>query len=219
MKYLSSEEQKAYINTVWEVKGAERDYVIMETFLNTGLRVSELAGLIVGDVRNKQRLWVRPEIAKRMRRVKPEGKPREKGRFVPIHVWQQDLFHKWIAMKLDRRESIEDSAPLFASKRGTAFTKRSLEYMVEKWVKKAGLVAGDGSALFTVHSLRHTFAIRFLERNGQTTKALRSLQKILGHESLASTGVYLEATDKEMAETMHMMSISHTRAERLREAI
>ncbi len=219
MKYLTADEQKTFIKTVKEVKGAERDYVIMETFLNTGLRVSEMAGLTVGDVRNKERMWIRPEIAKRMRRINADSKPRKKGRFVPLHVKQQDLFHTWIAMKLDRQESIEDSAPLFVTRLGAAFTKRALEYMVEKWMIKAGLTSGTGEALFTVHSLRHTFSIRTLERSGQSTKALRSLQKILGHESLASTGIYTEATDKDMAETMHMLSISPTRAQRMRPAL
>lgn len=219
MKYLTLDEQKQLTKTVWGAKHAERDATIIELFLNSGLRVSEMAGLLVGDVRNKQRLFVRPEIAKRRQRSTPEGKPRPNSRFVPLHVKAQDLIHTWIRMKLERRESIEDSAPLFVSRLGEPLTKRALQGMVEKWMVKAGLVSGTGEALFSVHSLRHTFAIQFLERNGQSTKALRSLQKILGHASLSSTGVYLEATDKEMAETMHMMSLSNSRAERMRAAI
>lgn len=207
MKYLTLEEQKTLVRTVREVKGADRDGVIIELFLNSGLRVSELAGLLVADVRNKDRLYVRPETAKR-----------NKGRFVPLHVKAQDLVHTWIRMKLEQRESIEDASPLFVSRMGAALTKRALQGMIEKWMTKAGLVSGTGEALFSVHSLRHTFAVRFLERNGHSTKALRSLQKILGHASLASTGVYLEATDTEMAETMHMMSLSNSRAERMRTA-
>jgi len=208
MKYLTMEEQKTLVSTVKETKVAERDFIIIELFLNSGLRVSELAGLLVGDVRNKDRLYVRPETAKR-----------GKGRFIPLHVKAQDLVHTWIRMKLERREGIEDGSPLFVSRLGDPLTKRSIQGMVEKWMNKAGLISGDGEALFSVHSLRHTFAIRFLERNGHTTKALRSLQKILGHATLASTGVYLEATDREMAETMHMMSVSSSRAERLREGL
>lgn len=220
MKYLSLDEQKILLRTVREAKGAERDAVIIELILNTGLRVSETAGLVVGDVRNKQRLFVRPEIAKRKQRKTPDGKPRVNSRFVPLHVKVQDLMHTWIRTKLGKlHESIEDAAPLFVTRSGEAMTKRAIENVVQKWMIKAGLITGTENALFTVHSLRHTFAIRFLERNGHSTKALRALQKILGHATLASTGVYLEATDAEMAETMHMMSVSHSRAERMAEEL
>lgn len=208
MKYLTQSEQTQLIKTIKSMQGTERDFAIVELFLNSGLRVSEMAGLVIADVTNKQRLFVRPETAKR-----------GKGRFVPLHVKAQDLIHTCIRLKLERRESIADEAPLFVSRLGEALTKRSIQNLVERWMTKAGLVCGTGKALFSVHSLRHTFAVRFLERNGHSTKALRSLQKILGHSSLASTGVYLEATDTEMAETMHMMSLSNSRAERLREAI
>lgn len=213
MKYLTWEEEKTLIKTVHEAKGAERDYVIIETLLNTGLRASELCAVNVGDVRNKSRFYVQPVDMKNGR-----------GRFVPIHVRLRDILHKWLAYKMGTlRESIEDSAPLFVTKGGNRLTRQDLtQSIIEKWTLRSGLTTTKGERivpLYSSHSLRHTFAIRFLERNGETTKALRSLQKIMGHKSLASTGVYLEATDREMSETMHMMSLSRSRAERIGESL
>jgi site-specific recombinase XerD len=208
MKYLTIDEQKQLVKTVKETKGAERDYLIIELLLNTGLRASELVAVTVGDVRNKLRLYVRPEDMKRGR-----------GRFVQLNVRVQDLLRKWLAHKMDPlHESIEDLAPLFVTRLGKRLTKRSLQYLIEKWVIKAGLTtsrAYEIVALYSTHSLRHTFAKRMQERGVPLT----TIQKILGHASLASTGVYTEATDQEVEEAVHVLTIGATRAERMAEAL
>ena len=67
MKYLTEKEEKILLSTIREIKGkrADRDYTIIFLGLNTGLRCSEIIGLNVGDVRNREKVFVRPEIAKR----------------------------------------------------------------------------------------------------------------------------------------------------------
>lgn len=208
MKYLTIDEQKALVRTVRDTKGAERDYVIIETILHTGLRAAEAAVLTVGDVRNRQRLYVRPEMAKR-----------GKGRFVPLNVRIQDVLRKWLARKMSSlHESIEDSAPLFVSRLGGRLSKRSLQEAVEHWMIRSGLTtARDGRTvpLYSVHSLRHSFAKRLIERGVEPA----TIQKILGHASLASTGVYIEATDQELDEAVHTLAVSEKRAARMREAL
>ncbi len=213
MKYLSQDEQTKLLKTVKETKGAERDRVIIETLLNTGLRASEFVAVNVGDVRGKERLYIQPEAMKNGR-----------GRSVPIHVGLQDLFHKWLAFKMGTlHERIEDNSPLFVTKGGRRLTRQDLtQSIVEKWMFRSGLTTTRNDKIVPIgsaHTLRHTFAIRFLERNGHSSKALRSLQKILGHKSLAATGIYIEATDKEMSETMHMMSVSQSRADKMQEVL
>ena len=209
MKYLTQDEQKQLVRTVKETKGAERDYVIIELLLNTGLRASELCAVNVGDVRNKSRLYVQPKAMKNGR-----------GRFVPLNVRIQDILRKWIAHKMAvRHESIEDIAPSFVSKGGRRITRQDLtQAIIEKWMMRAGLTTtkdGNVMALYSSHSLRHTCFKRMRERG----VSLEVIQKIAGHKSLASTGIYTEATEQEVDEAVQMLSISPARAERMAEGL
>jgi site-specific recombinase XerD len=189
MKYLTEKEEKILLKTVRVIKGkkAERDARIIEFILCTGLRAAELVGLNVGDVRGRDKLHVRPEIAKL-----------GKERFVPICADAQRLVKRHIAAKLAAKESIRDDAPLFVSRNGGRLAKRSLQLTVEQWMIRAGLTASTGGTLYSVHSLRHTCFKRMQERY----VALTTIQKIAGHASLASTGIYTEATWDEMVEAV-----------------
>jgi len=205
MKYLTQDEQRVLLRMVKEVKGAERDYVILEMLLNTGLRASEFCSVNVGDVRNKSRMYIQPAMMKNGR-----------GRFVPLNVRIQDILRKWIGHKMAvEHESIEDGAPLFVSKGGRRLTRQDLtQSIIAKWMTRAGLTTtkeGKSVALYSAHSLRHTCFKRMRERG----VSLEVIQKIAGHKSLASTGVYTEATDQEIDEAVHVLSISPARAERM----
>jgi site-specific recombinase XerD len=163
----------------------------------------------VGDARNKGRLYIQPEAMKNGR-----------GRFVPLNVRIQDILRKWIAHKMaSLHESIEDAAPLFITKSGRRLTRQDLtQSIVEKWMIRAGLTTtrdGMTVALYSAHSLRHTCFKRMRERG----VSLEVIQKIAGHKTLAATGVYTEATDQEVDEAVHVLSLSPARAERLAEAL
>jgi site-specific recombinase XerD len=192
MKYLTEKEEKHLLKTVREIKGlrAERDRMIVELLLGTGLRASELVGLDVGDVRGKEKLFVRPEIAK--------GK---KGRFIPVSVDLQRRVKSFMALKLAGKESIRDDAPLFMSRNDQRLSKRSLQELVEKAMLRAGLTTtedGQVVPLYSTHSLRHTCFKRMQERGVQMT----TIQKIAGHATVASTGIYTEATWEEMVDAV-----------------
>ena len=196
-KFLSENEQRQLVKTVKEVKGsdtllgrqAERDYVIIETALNIGLRREELTLLNVGDVRNKERLWVRPEVAKG-----------GKGAMVPISRYMQGLFRQFIKAKLSsRKESINDDAPLFVSRLGERLSPRAVNDIVELWMIRAGLftaIDGKPIASYTVHSLRHAFGKRLDERG----ISIQKIQKMMRHTTIQSTVIYTEPTDEELAE-------------------
>lgn len=196
MKYLSLNEQKLLLKTVKSFKGkkVERDTVIIELILNTGLRASEVVGLTVGDIRNKEKLFIRPEIAKR-----------SKGRFIPLNKHIQDILRHFMKLKLSLlRESINDESSLFISKKKNSLSKRSLQNVIEFWMLKTGLTTTrDGRIvpLYSVHSLRHTCFKRMRERG----VALEVIQKLAGHSSLASTGIYCEATYQEMEEAVAVL--------------
>jgi integrase len=194
MKYLSEKEEKHLVRTVREVKGrkAERDHVIIRLGLGLALRADELAGLTVGDVRNRETLFVRPEIAK----LGSSG-------MVPIAKDLQALIRHFIKLKLTWKELIHDTSPLFVSRLDAPLSKRSLQEAVEGWMIRAGLTTtrdGNVVALYSVHSLRHTCAMRMRERHVR----LETVQKFLRHKSLASTGIYTEATLEELAEAAEM---------------
>lgn len=194
MKYLSEREEKHLLRTVREIKGkkAERDYVILQLGFGLALRAAELTGLTVGDVRNRETLHVRSEIAKL-----------GSGGAVPIAKDLQAIIRHYIKLKLTWKESIHDSAPLFVSRIGEPLSKRSLQEAVEGWMIRAGHTttkAGKTIALYSVHSLRHSCLMRMRERGVR----IETIQKFARHKSLASTGIYTEATIEEMAEAAEM---------------
>ncbi len=200
-KFLSADQQRLFIRTVKEVRGsdtaigrqAERDYVIIETFLNLALRRMELAGLVLGDVRNKDRLWLRPEIAKG-----------GKGRMLPINRHLQGVLKTFIRHKLSvRKESISDAAPLFVSKKGNSLDLSAINRLVTFWMLRAGLTTvkeGKTVALFSPHALRHSCLTRMRERG----VSLTTIQKFAGHATIQATAIYQEPTDEELTDAAEL---------------
>lgn len=194
MKYLMEYEEKKLLRTVHGTKGkkAERDYMILFLGFNTGLRLMEIISLNVGDVRGKARLFVRPETTKKTISM-PAGSKCAIGRTIPLSIKLQQELKRFISLKLTWREAIHDDAPLLVSKKGSRLSKRSLQEMFDVSQEQAGI---EG---YTVHSMRHSFAKRLIQRG----VALATVQKLLGHKSLASTGIYVEAGIEEMEEAVN----------------
>jgi integrase/recombinase XerC len=195
MKYLTEREEKQLLRAVREVKGkkAERDSMLLFLGFNTGLRLSEIIGLNVGDVRGKEKLYVRPETTKATKCYTDAGgntKKKPVGRYIFLSKKLQAAIREFIKRKLTWRESIEEDAPLFISKKGERLSRRAIQEVFAYWRDRSGL---DG---YTVHSMRHSYAKRLIERGVK----LATVQKLLGHTSLGSTGVYVEASDQEMQE-------------------
>jgi len=82
------------------------------------------------------------------------------------------------------RESTEQA--LFISKFRKVMTSRAIRYMVEKYLDRAGISSAS------VHTLRHTMATHYLAKRGD----LKSVQEMLGHESLETTQIYLGLAKK-----------------------
>ena len=197
MKYLSDKEEKQLLRTAADVKGkkAERDSMILVLGFNTGLRLSEITGLNIGDVRGKDKLFVRPETTKATIR-QADGTKKARGRMVPLSKKLQAAIKRFLSLKLTWREAISDDAPLFISKKGARLSARALQEVFAYWRDRAGLEH------YTVHSMRHSFAKRILQRYENMAEALAVVQKLLGHTSLSSTGVYVEAGEEELREAV-----------------
>ncbi len=152
-----------------DAAAALRDRAILETLYSAGLRVSELVGLVDGDL----------DFAAGIVRVRGKGK---KERLAPIGSYAARALKRWLEVrKLSEREKSGRDAPVFTNKFGTRLTTRSVARMLEKYLKETGL-----DQRTSPHTLRHTFATHLLDRGAD----IRSVQELLGHKSLVTTQIY-----------------------------
>jgi len=163
---------------------AVRDRAMFETLYGGGLRVSELVGLDLADLNADEAA------------VLVRGKGR-KERLCPIgHTAMQ-----WIALWSGYRRPKNAAEPaVFLNWKGTRLTTRSVGRSLEQRLTLAGL-----SHLASPHTFRHSFATHLLDRGAD----LRSVQELLGHQSLATTQIYTHVSQQRMAETY---KIAHPRA-------
>ncbi len=167
-----------------------RDAAMLEVFYSTGIRLSELINLNVGDVDQPGRL------------IKVTGKGR-KDRIIPIGKKALQAIHTYLTVR--KRKGDTDSTdlnhqPVFVAQNG----KRIYPQMVGKVVKK---YIGEVSELEKIspHLLRHTFATHLLNRGAD----LKAVKELLGHESLSTTQIYTHVTTERLRKVYHQ---SHPKA-------
>lgn len=141
-----------------------RDVALLELLYSSGLRVSELTGLNVGDI----------DYGGGMVRVLGKG---SKERIVPVGSKALSAINCY----LEQRGQPDESAPLFLGARGGRIHRRTVAILVRRW---STLV--NTFRTVTPHTLRHTFATHLLEQGAD----LRSIQELLGHASLSTTQKY-----------------------------
>lgn len=169
-----------------------RDRAILETLYSTGIRVSELVGINRGDIdESGQALIVR-------------GKGR-KERIVPLGSHALAALRHYISM-LDNHIARQETdptgeSPLFINKHGGRLSTRSVRRKVSKYLAQAGL---DPS--ISPHTLRHSFATHLLDNGAD----LRSVQELLGHQSLSTTQVYTHLSTQRKRDAYNQ---AHPRAE------
>jgi integrase/recombinase XerD len=162
-----------------------RNYTILQTFLGSGIRLSELIELKVKDIDFKnQTLWVVP---KRYSTKFPRK----------INKRVLDELKEYIGFTyghITEKENKEECF-LFSTTSGKkAMTKRNVQYMVKDLVQRCSSIPLDKKNTFSCHNLRHTFAIQALEAGID----VYTISKLLGHESIASTQIYLELYDHQL---------------------
>ena len=152
----------------------ERDRAIVLLMLDTGVRVSEAAGLRVGDV----------DLAEGRCRVFGKG---SKERLVPVGRRARKALRTW----LSHRRGVRDDDPLFTGPGGHRLTSRGLYQLVHRLARRAEL-----QTRCSPHVLRHTFARSFLTNGGDVF----SLQRILGHSpsSIQVTRRYVALLDDDL---------------------
>jgi integrase/recombinase XerC len=180
-RFLEYEEVKRLLETPpmdnW--LGA-RDRAILETLYSTGIRVSELVALNMDDV----------DFLGEVVHIRGKGK---KERIAPISSSALQVIQHYMEFRNKRAQNNSnfDSKVLFVNKHGRRLSTRSVRRKMDKYLKMAGL---DGS--ISPHTLRHSFATHMLNNGAD----LRSVQELLGHQSLSTTQVYTHLTTKKLKE-------------------
>lgn len=159
-----------------------RDRAILESLFSTGLRVSELAALNIDSINFERREF--PIVGKG-----------GKERIVFLSEGASKTLQLYLEMRKDKYK------PLFIRFQGRQdpsdegenmrLTTRSIERIVEKYVKQVGLTVKA-----TPHTLRHSFATDLLVNGAD----IRSVQEMLGHSNIATTQIYTHITNKQLRE-------------------
>ncbi len=160
----------------------ERNRAMLETLYGCGLRVSELISLKVSDLFFDEGF------------IKITGKG-NKERFVPIGGLTQkyiEIYRKDIRTHLNVKKGHEDT--LFLNRRGSQLTRAMIFTIIKDLAVKTGL-----NKNISPHTLRHSFATHLLENGAD----LRSIQLMLGHESITTTEIYVHLDRSFLKEVMH----------------
>lgn len=146
-----------------------RNHAIIETLYGSGLRVSELVDL------RMSRLSLDDGY------VMVEGKG-EKQRVVPLSPVSIELIREYLPIRAEGPVKREGSDILFLNRRGAPLTRVMVFYIIRDLAAAAGI-----TKKVSPHTLRHSFATHLLEGGAN----LRAIQEMLGHESIATTEIYL----------------------------
>ncbi len=146
-----------------------RDRAILELLYSSGLRISELTQLTEYDI----------DLYEGLVTVKGKG---NKERVVPVG----DVAIKYIKEYLRYKHQFNPNEKyLFLNKFGKNLSIRGVRKIILRWIKKASI-----HKKVTPHTFRHTFATHLLESGCD----LRSIQEMLGHQSLSTTNIYTHLT-------------------------
>lgn len=154
-----------------------RDRAMLETLYSTGIRVSELVGLNATDV----------DPSGEALNVRGKGK---KERVVPLGSHALVAIKRYLEMlhadpKFGPAAQSNANTPLFINKHGGRLSSRSVRRKLAKYLKQVGL-----DPTISPHTLRHSFATHLLDNGAD----LRTVQEMLGHQSLSTTQIYTHLT-------------------------
>lgn len=162
-----------------------RNLAIIETLYACGLRVSELIGLQISHI-NFENLY-----------MMVEGKGR-KERLVPMSHSVAERLNDWMTERGTMKVAPGASDIMFLNRRGRPLTRQMIFLIIKDAAEAAGI-----RKEISPHTLRHSFATHLLEGGAN----LRSIQEMLGHESIATTEMYLHLDSHRLAQDI----LTHTR--------
>lgn len=188
-KYLSLEESRQLLSSI-DGPNRARDFCIITIFLNCGLRISELAGLNLTDVRSDHL------------RVIGKG---NKERVVYLNDACVAAINDYLTLRKSTPAAAKSPA-LFLSNRHTRISTSTIHSLIKKHLSASGL----DSKKYSAHKLRHTAATLMLH-NGVD---VRTLQELLGHEHLNTTEIYTHVENENLRTAAELSPLSDYKAEK-----
>jgi integrase/recombinase XerC len=166
-----------------------RDKAMLEVLYSSGIRVSELVELDMADI----------DLQEGVLRVRGKGR---KDRLTPIGSQAIAAIQKYFEMRaVEPKLAGKNTGRVFLNKHGQSLSTRSVRRKLDKYLVTAGLDPG-----ISPHTLRHSFATHLLNNGAD----LRSVQELLGHQSLSTTQVYTHLTTSKMKQVYDQ---AHPRAD------
>ena len=192
-KFLSEDEVQRLLAQASKAKSPEgvRDYTMLELLYATGLRVSEMVSLNLGDVNldegfvrcmgkgSKERIsYIYPQAVRTLREYIESARPLLKTADRNGHTKNND-----------KKASTHEEMALFVNQRGDRLTRQWVWITLKNCAQQAAL-----NTRITPHVLRHSFATHMLKGGA----SLRHVQEMLGHSSITTTQVYTHLTTEHM---------------------
>jgi integrase/recombinase XerC len=178
---LYKEQYKALL---YEASEHPRDYAIIMTFLQTGIRLSELANLTIEDVDFEHKiLTVR------------QGKGKKDRQIPLVDEVIKALRHY---LRYRNTQLVLDDDILFLAKNGTSLNVSSVKYIVAKYVKQAGI-----RKKVSVHTLRHTFGAHKADKH----MGIATLQELMGHKKKETTLKYIHLAKTNLRSEMSQTAL------------
>lgn len=159
-----------------------RDVAMLTTFLTTGMRLSELVGLNTTSISEGRFHVIGKGNKERM-------------------IYQTASAEIAIQHYLNVRPQVPDEQALFLSSRKQRMSSRAVQHRIEGLLQKAGF----DTTVYSTHKLRHT-AATLLYKEGVD---IRTLQRILGHESLETTQIYTHVEDQQARDAVEKNPLAH----------
>ncbi len=166
---------------------SRRDQTMLDLLYASGMRISELVALNLGDVNTQEG------------HVRCFGKG-HKERLVPIHEQAARSVQTYIDETRPKLTRKKDEVALFLNPRGERLTRQGFWQKLKEYAKSAGL-----DSKISPHTLRHSFATHMLSGGAD----LRAVQELLGHANISTTQVYTHLTTEHVRRTYEK---SHPRA-------
>ena len=157
-----------------------RDHAMLELLYATGIRVSELIGLNVGDI-NLSAGFIR-------------CRSKDKERIVPLYPAAVKALEDYVKDIRPRIIADENEQALFVNMNGERMSRQGFWKIIKYYQEKAGIEKD-----ITPHTLRHSFAVHLLENGAD----LRSIQEMLGHADISSTQIYAQIVKQRLQDIYH----------------
>ncbi|MDO4778626.1 MAG: tyrosine recombinase XerC [Tissierellia bacterium] len=182
--YLTLDESTKLLETIAEEKNIftrKRDFSIVLTFLTTGIRLSELSSMNINTIKDLQFSVIGKGNKERI-------------------VYMTEACKMALDDYINVRPEITGEEALYLSNRNNRMSNRAIQHMLDKYLLKCGL----DIKIYSPHKLRHT-AATLMYKEGVD---IRTLQKILGHTSVATTQIYTHVEDDDMRKAINFNPLS-----------